>query len=61
MIYGYVRVSSFEQNERENIKIRQRQGIDAAKARGVVFGRPKKKLPENFMELITNGKKAKSA
>lgn len=45
-------LSFIAQNERENIKIRQRQGIDAAKARGVVFGRPKKKLPENFMELV---------
>ncbi len=45
-------LSFIAQNERENIKIRQRQGIDAAKARGVVFGRPKKKMPENFRELI---------
>lgn len=50
-------LSFIAQNERENIKIRQRQGIDAAKARGVVFGRPKKKMPENFRELIIKWQK----
>lgn len=50
-------LSFIAQNERENIKTRQRQGIDAAKARGVAFGRPKKKLPKNFMELITKWQK----
>lgn len=37
------------QNERENIKKRQAQGIAAAKARGVRFGRPPSPLPENYM------------
>lgn len=50
-------LSFVAQNERENIKIRQRQGIDAAKARGVKFGRPKKVLPENFNELIQKWKR----
>lgn len=45
-------LSFVAQNERENIKIRQAQGIEAAKLRGVKFGRPNKKLPENFIELI---------
>lgn len=40
------------QNERENIKSRQRQGIEAAKLRGVKFGRPQKLLPENFGDLV---------
>lgn len=40
------------QNERENIKSRQRQGIEAAKLRGVKFGRPQKLLPENFDDLV---------
>ena len=40
------------QNERETIKKRQREGIIAAKARGVRFGRPLKKPPENFAALV---------
>jgi DNA invertase Pin-like site-specific DNA recombinase len=45
-------LSFVTQNEREIIRKRQRQGISAAKARGVSFGRPIKKSPENFHELI---------
>ena len=40
------------QNERENIRQRQRLGIEAAKERGVRFGRPSKPLPDDFDELI---------
>ena len=40
------------QNERENIKKRQSEGIAAAKARGVRFGRPSKTSPEDFCEII---------
>lgn len=40
------------QTERENIKQRQREGIDAAMARGVRFGRPKRKLPDGFEEAF---------
>lgn len=36
------------QTERENIRQRQREGIDAAMARGVKFGRPHRDLPESF-------------
>ena len=39
-IFSYV-----AQMERENIKQRQAEGIAAAQARGVRFGRPKKKRP----------------
>lgn len=39
--------------ERANIKQRQAEGIAAAKARGVKFGRPKKEMPDNFGELAT--------
>ena len=61
--YGYIRVSSKDQNEdrqlialreagvpEKNIYIRQRQaeGIAAAKAKGIRFGRVPKPLPENF-------------
>ena len=39
-------------SERENIRKRQAEGIAAAKARGVRFGRPIKKPPENFSILV---------
>ena len=35
-------------NERSNIRQRQAEGIAAAKARGVMFGRPPLPLPDNF-------------
>lgn len=44
-------LSFVAQKERENIKIRQRQGIDAARARGVKFGRPEK-MPDDFLNLV---------
>lgn len=40
------------QTERENIHKRQREGIEAARARGVKFGRPRMVLPENFAEIV---------
>ena len=39
-------------SERNSIRERQAAGIAAAKARGIQFGRPIKKPPENFAELI---------
>ena len=45
-------LSFVAQNERENIKKRQAQGIAAAKARGVKFGRPEKPVPDNFGDKI---------
>ena len=44
-------LSFVAQSERENIRKRQRQGIDAVRQRGVQFGRPRKPLPENFDEV----------
>ncbi|MCD7754495.1 MAG: recombinase family protein [Clostridiales bacterium] len=44
-------LSFVAENERTNIKQRQAEGIAAAKARGVKFGRPPKPLPENFYEV----------
>lgn len=38
-------------SERSNIRQRQREGIEAAKLRGVRFGRPSKPLPENFRQV----------
>lgn len=39
------------QIERENIKQRQKEGIYAAKSRGVIFGRPRKDVTQNFKEI----------
>lgn len=39
------------QIERENIKRRQKEGIHAAKCRGVQFGRPRKNIPDNFDDV----------
>ncbi|MCL2643179.1 MAG: recombinase family protein [Candidatus Bathyarchaeota archaeon] len=45
-------LSFIAQNERENIRKRQTEGIAAAKTKGIRFGRPTKPLPTNFTELI---------
>jgi len=45
-------LSFVSQNERENIRKRQSEGIAAARARGIKFGRPIKKPPQNFGILI---------
>ena len=44
-------LSFISENERKTIKQRQREGIEAAKQRGVRFGRPEKPLPENFEQV----------
>ncbi len=44
-------LSYVAQTERENIRQRQKEGIAAAKQRGVKFGRPKKQVPEEFARL----------
>lgn len=44
-------LSFVAENERTNIRQRQREGIEAAKARGVRFGRPPCPLPDNFFEI----------
>lgn len=41
-------LSFVAENERKNIRQRQREGIEAAKQRGVRFGRPQKPIPEGF-------------
>ena len=43
------------ENERTNIKQRQAEGIAAAKAKGVQFGRPPLPLPDNFISCAKNG------
>ena len=44
-------LSYVSENERTNIKQRQAEGIAAAKARGVKFGRPPLPIPENFYQM----------
>lgn len=50
-------LSFVAQNERENIKQRQAEGIAAAKARGVKFGRPQRPVPDNFEEVAQKWKR----
>ena len=45
-------LSFVAQNERENIKKLQAEGIAAAKARGVLFGRPMVEAPEDFGRIV---------
>lgn len=52
-------LSFVAQSERENIRKRQEEGIAAAKAKGVRFGRPEKQAPENFANLVRNWEKKK--
>ena len=50
-------LSFVAQSERENIKKRQAQGIAAAKAKGVKFGRPEIAIPDDFGKLIKQWEK----
>jgi len=50
-------LSFVAQNERESIHKRQAQGIAAAQARGVRFGRPPIEMPDNFGTLIKQWEK----
>ena len=46
-------------SERDSIKKRQAEGIAAAKARGVRFGRPVKKPPDNFAAVVKQWERGK--
>lgn len=51
-------LSTIAEEERNKNHIRQREGIDAAKEKGVEFGRPKLRKPDNYevvMEQVSNG------
>lgn len=50
-------LSFVAENERCSIRQRQAEGIAAAKARGVQFGRPPKPLPANFYPTYQQWKK----
>ena len=52
-------LSFTSENERNAIRERQRQGIAAAKARGIKFGRPGKKVPDDFGDLVKKWEKGK--
>lgn len=52
-------LSFVAENERANIRKRQAEGIAAAKARGVKFGRPALPYPDNFKEVHYNWRKKK--
>lgn len=44
-------LSYVAQTEREKIRQRQKEGIAAARLRGVKFGRPRKEIPDEFYRL----------
>ena len=46
-------------NERKNIKQRQKEGIAIAKAKGVKFGRPSKPYPDNYEYVINEWKEGR--
>lgn len=52
-------LSFVAENERINIRQRQAEGIAAAKARGVKFGRPAIPYPDNFREIHRDWRKKK--
>jgi Site-specific recombinases, DNA invertase Pin homologs len=45
-------LSFVAQSERENIRKRQAEGIAAAKAKGIKFGRPEKSVPNDFSKIV---------
>ena len=52
-------LSFVAENERVNIRTRQAEGIAAAKARGVHFGRPAKAAPEEFPHIVAAWEKGR--
>ena len=54
-------LSFVAENKRTNIRQRQAEGIAAAKAKGVRFGRPPKPLPTEFFKAYELWKKGKSS
>lgn len=47
-------LSFVAENERSNIRQRQAEGIAAAKARGIRFGRPKIPVPDDFEMIVAS-------
>lgn len=52
-------LGSIAENERNKIRSRQREGIDAAKRKNVRFGRPSAPLPDNWKEVLTEVRSGK--
>ena len=49
-------LGTIAEQERQTIRQRQREGIDAAKAKGKHLGRPQAQLPENYEVVIAQWK-----
>lgn len=47
-------LSYVSENERSEIRQRQKEGIEAAKLKGIRFGRPQKVLPGNFDQIYNS-------
>lgn len=45
-------LGAIAENERNKIRARQREGIEAAKRKNIKFGRPSKPLPDNWREVM---------
>ena len=45
-------LGAIAENERNKIRSRQREGIEAAHRKNVKFGRPAKPLPDNWQEVL---------
>lgn len=45
-------LGAIAENERNKIRTRQREGIEAAKRKNIKFGRPSKLLPDNWREVL---------
>lgn len=52
-------LSFVAESERDNIRIRQQQGISAAREKGVKFGRPETVLPDDFPKIIREWERKK--
>ncbi len=52
-------LSYVAQTERENIKQRQKEGIEAAKQKGVKFDRPRLTIPDDFCDVYEMHQKGK--
>ena len=47
-------LGSIAENERNKIRTRQREGIEAAKRKNIKFGRPSKPLPDNWQQILAD-------
>lgn len=52
-------LGAIAENERNKIRARQREGIEAAKKKNVRFGRPSKPLPDNWREVLAEVRSGK--